>query len=72
LVLEAQYVQLKADFINKMYIGSKEANESRYWIRLLNDCDYITEVMFQSILSDAEELIKMLTSTINTTKERTT
>jgi len=39
---------------------------------LLNDCDYITEVMFQSILSDAEELIKMLTSTINTTKERTT
>jgi len=72
LVSEAQYAQLKADFINKMYIGLKEANESRYWIRLLNDCDYITEVMFQSILSDAEELIKMLTSTINTTKERTT
>ena len=70
LISEAQYAQSKADFVNKMYIGLKEANESRYWIRLLKDCEYITEQMSKSIFDDVEELIKMLTSTINTTKER--
>ena len=70
LVAEAQYAQSKADFINKMYIGLKEANESRYWIRLLTDCNYLTSVMSESIFIDVEELIKMLTSSINTTKEK--
>ena len=70
LVAEAQYAQSKADFINKMYIALKEANESRYWIRLLKDCTYITENMSTSIYTDVEELIKMLTSSINTTKEK--
>ncbi|SFZ97920.1 Conserved protein [hydrothermal vent metagenome] len=70
LIAEAQYAQSKADFINKMYISLKEANESRYWIRLLTDCEYITENMSTSIYNDVEELIKMLTSSINTTKEK--
>ena len=69
LIAEAQYAQSKADFINKMYISLKEANESRYWIRLLTDCDYITDAMSKSIFNDVEDLIKMLTSSINTTKE---
>ncbi|HQS72729.1 MAG TPA: four helix bundle protein [Sulfurovum sp.] len=69
LVAEAQYAQSKADFINKMYVSLKEANESRYWIRLLTDCNYLTEMMSKSIFDDVEELIKMLTSSINTTKE---
>ena len=71
LVSEAQYAQSKADFINKLHIALKEANESKYWIRLLHDTDYITQEMFESILPDIEALIKMLTSSINTTKERT-
>ena len=70
LVAEAQYAQSKADFINKMYVSLKEANESRYWIRLLTDCNYITEKMSKSIHEDVEELIKMLTSSIKTTKEK--
>ncbi|MCD6653950.1 MAG: four helix bundle protein [Sulfurovum sp.] len=70
LVSEAQYAQSKADFINKLSIGLKEANESRYWIRLLKDCDYLNDSMANSIYSDAEELIKILTSSINTTKEK--
>ena len=70
LVAEAQYAQSKADFINKLQISLKEANESRYWLRLLKDCDYITEKMFQSILEDIEELIKMLISSINTAKPK--
>jgi four helix bundle protein len=70
LVAEAQYAQSKADFINKMYVSLKEANESRYWIRLLTYCNYITEKMSKSIHEDVEELIKMLTSSIKTTKEK--
>ena len=69
LVAEAQYAQSKADFINKLYISLKEANESRYWLRLLNDCDYITDKMFKSMQTDIEELLRMLTSSIKTTKE---
>ncbi|WP_232087496.1 four helix bundle protein [Sulfurovum sp. ST-21] len=72
LIAEAQYAQSKADFINKLQIALKEANESKYWIRLLHDTEFLTLQMFESILPDIEALIKMLTSSINTTKERTT
>ena len=71
LVAEAQYAQSRADFANKLHIGLKEANESRYWLRLLNDCNYINDNMFKSIIPDIEELIKLLTSSINTSKKRT-
>ncbi|MEA3419307.1 MAG: four helix bundle protein [Campylobacterota bacterium] len=70
LVAEAQYAQSLSDFINKLYIGLKEANESKYWLRLLNDCDYISDNMFKSIIPDVEELIKLLTSSINTSKKK--
>jgi len=72
LIAEAQYAQSRADFISKLQIALKEANESRYWIRLLYDTAYITQEMFESIILDIDALIKMLTSSINTTKERTT
>ena len=71
LISEAQYAQSKADFINKLQIALKEANESKYWIRLLHDTDYITSQMAQSVIADVEALIKMLTSSINTSKEST-
>ena len=71
LISEAQYAQSRADFVNKLHIALKEANESKYWIRLLYDTKYITPEMFQSILPDIDALIKMLTRSINTTKERT-
>jgi four helix bundle protein len=60
---------LTVDFINKLYISLKEANESRYWLRLLNDCNYITDKMFKSMQNDIEELLRILTSSIKTTKE---
>ena len=70
LVAEAQYAQSKADFINKLQVALKEANESKYWIRLLHDTEFLTLQMFESILPDIEALIKMLTSSINTIKEK--
>jgi len=70
LIAEAQYAQSLADFVNKLQISLKEANESKYWIRLLADCGYINVQMSENIIPDVDELLKLLTSSINTTKEK--
>jgi len=69
VIAEAKYAQSKADFVNKLQISLKEANETQYWIRLLKDCDYLSDKMFQNLIEDIEELIKILISSINTTKK---
>ena len=68
---EAQAGQSKADFIAKMAIASKEARESKYWIELLIKTDYldINENHVKSLLSDIEEIIKLLTSIVKTSME---
>ncbi len=70
LVREAQYAQSVKDFVNKLSIALKEANETEYWIILLKDTDYITEKMHDNIQPDISELKKMLTSSINTAKKK--
>jgi four helix bundle protein len=69
LISEAEFARSKADFINKMYVSLKEANETRYWLRLLHQSDYITNEMFNSILPDIETLIKLLVSSTKTAKQ---
>jgi four helix bundle protein len=69
LVSEAEFGQSKADFISKLSIALKEANETLYWLSLLKDSEFIDEKMFKSIQPDAEELIKLLVSSINTAKK---
>lgn len=71
LVREAQQAESKADFIHKLAIALKEANETDYWLELLHQSDYIDAKGFQSISADAEELLKLLTSIIKTTKNKT-
>lgn len=68
LVREWEYAQSKLDFINKMYIALKETNETLYWIELLKDTDYIDEKVSKSIKDDCEELLKLLISTVKTSK----
>ena len=68
LVREAEFGQSKADFISKMSIALKEANECDYWINLLKDSDLISQNIAAELLAENLELIKMLTSTINTAK----
>ncbi len=68
-IREAEYGQSKADFIHKLSISLKEANETEYWLCLLKDSGYLDEKMFQSLELDIKELIKMLISSINTTKK---
>jgi len=69
LIREAEFGQSKADFINKMSIALKEANETIYWLEILKDTDYINEKLFQSLYADCEELIKMFVATIKTSKK---
>jgi four helix bundle protein len=69
LIKEAEFGQSKADFINKMSIALKEANETDYWLHLLKDTDFLNEKMFESISADCVELIKMLVATVKTSKQ---
>jgi four helix bundle protein len=68
LIYEAEFAQSKADFINKLNIALKEANETNYWLMLLHDAEYMNDKMFQSIEPDNKELIKLLVSSIKTLK----
>ena len=69
LIAESEFAQSKADFISKLHISLKEANETSYWIDLLKDSDYINEKMYNSIQPNIKELISMLVSSIKTSKE---
>ena len=69
LVRESEHAQSKADFINKLSIALKEANETEYWLMLLNQTDYLSETEFNSIINDCRELLKLLISIVKTTKE---
>ncbi len=68
MVREAKFAQSRADFINKLSIGLKEANETLYWLELLSDAEYIDEKTFVSIHNDANELTSILVSIVKTTK----
>jgi len=70
LVKEVEHVQSKADFLNKMNIALKEANETLYWLILLKETEFIKEEEFKSVYADAEELVKMLVSIVKTTKAK--
>ena len=66
---ESQEAQSKADFISKLSISLKEARESKYWIELLKETNYLTDNEADNILDDLIEILKLLISIIKTTKE---
>lgn len=66
---EAQYAHGKPDFIAKLQIALKEANETGYWLELLYKTDYIDEQTYKSLDSACASIRVMLISSINTSKE---
>ncbi|RMD66713.1 four helix bundle protein [Candidatus Parcubacteria bacterium] len=68
LVREAEQAESRADFIHKLAIALKEANETEYWLMLLQKSGYISPSAGQSMLADVEELLKLLTASIKTAK----
>jgi len=68
MVREAEHAESKPDFTHKMAVAQKEINETLYWLELLAETDYLTKQQFESINADAEELIKLVTSILKSTK----
>lgn len=68
LVRESEFAQSQADFINKLSVALKEANETDYWLNLLHDSQYINDNSFESMENDCGELIALLISSIRTVK----
>ena len=69
LVREAEQGESRKDFIHKLAIALKEANETEYWLELLHQTDYLDAKSFESIHKDNVELLKLLTSIIKTSKD---
>ena len=65
-IREAKYAHGTADFISKMQIALKEANETGYWLELLYKTNYINEKQYTSLESKRKSLRAMLLSSINT------
>ena len=70
IVREAEHAESLKDFIHKLSIGLKEANESKYWLELLVASEFITKKMFDSLNKDCEELLKLLTASVKTSKRK--
>ena len=67
-VEESQGGQSKKDFISKIHIAYKEARETHYWLRLLNDSKILEPKLANSLIQDCEELLKILTSILKSSK----
>ena len=68
LIREADQAQSRADFISKMNIALKEANETDYWLDLLHQSGYISQESHESIHPHIQEILKLLVSIVKTTK----
>ncbi len=65
---EAKHGQSRKDFLSKMNIALKEAVETEYWIRLMQNTDYLTAKQAESVLHDCDEIIRILHAIVKTTK----
>ena len=67
-VRESEYAQSQSDFIHKLSISLKEANETGYWLCLLNKAGYIDGNSYESIKKDCDEIMAILIASIKTAK----
>ena len=68
MVREAEHAETKKDFIHKMAIAQKEINETIYWLELLKATEYLTTEQYDSINTDAVEIIKIITVIVKSSK----
>lgn len=71
-IREAQNAESPADFVHKLAIAQKEADETLYWLELLFRTEFLTTEQFQSLENDISQLLKMIRSAIITTKSKKT
>ena len=68
LIRESEFAASKADFINKLTVSLKEANETEYWLMLLHDTGYLSKEEFEGLQFECKELIAMLVASVKTSK----
>ena len=68
-IYESEHAQSKDDFLAKLYISLKEANETKYWLELLHLSDYIDDNQYESIINDLGNIIGTLVNIIKKTKD---
>ncbi len=68
-IAEGLFAQSRQDFVSKLYIALKEANETEHWLECLHTGNYLTVKQYSSMSEDNEEIIKILVKTIKTTKQ---
>ena len=68
-VHESEFAQSPSDFISKLHIALKEANETMNWLNLLHDTTFLGDKEFESMSQDCSELIALLVSSIKTVKK---
>lgn len=69
-VRESKHAQSDNDFLSKMSIAYKEADESDYWLNLLHDNGYLNDDQFNSLSHDCTRIVKILTSIVKTMREK--
>ena len=67
-IREGLHAQSRKDFISKLNIALKESGETDYWLDVIHSAEYFTDDEFQSLKDDNDELLRLLTSIIKTTK----
>ena len=67
-ISESIFAQSRMDFVSKMSIALKEAGETKYWLDLLMETEYITKMQYESIADDISKIIGTLVNIVNSTK----
>lgn len=68
MIKESEFAESKADFIHKLSIALKEANETKYWLLLLHESEYFNDSSYESVNEDCLNLIRLLVSIIKQMK----
>lgn len=68
---ESKNAQSRMDFLNKLNIALKEADESEYWLDILHETEYLDDKQFESLNTDCKELIAILVAIIKSLKDET-
>ena len=67
---ESKHAQSDADFLSKMSIAYKEADETDYWLNLLRDNGYLNDDQYESLKKDMDRILKLLTSIVKTMNKK--
>lgn len=67
---EARGAESRGDFVHKIGIANKEMREALYWLRLVREAELVVSVEVEALVSEADELVAILTASIKTAKQR--